>query len=344
MSQSQQQFEDYFQDKFVRSRFAEDLFKIENPNHQGSIDPKQTEAVLAEALKTQSLEEIYFRLTTTRNRELLLTQEQRKLSQIKIVVFGLSVGSNAALTWATESRTKEIRIVDLDTIDPSNLNRLRAGWDDIGKYKVDVVQRELLRINPYCKVLKTIDVSLASMEKMVKQPDPVDIIVDECDSMEGKVLLRKLGSELGIPVISACDFGDIVFIDIERYDLDNNYPCFHGLLSETDIEAIPNLPPMAKKAMAIKLVGFKHASERLLKSLINIGQTIPTWPQLGSTAAISGGIISTTIRKIVLGETIPSGRYYHSLESLLVKDWESPARQAARSNLTKRANKRFYFE
>lgn len=344
MSQSQQQFEEYFKDKTVRARFAEDLFKIENPSYGGAIDPEKAEASLQEALKTQSLEEIYFSLTTTRNRELLLAKEQCKLSKIKLAVFGMSVGSNIALTWATESRAKEIRIVDFDTIDPSNLNRLRAGWDDIGKFKVDVVERELLRINPYCKVIKATDVSLVAMEKIVKEPIPVDIIVDECDNMEGKVLLRTLGSELAIPVISACDFGDVAFIDIERYDLDKNYPFFHGRLSKTYLEELSLLNSMGQKALAIKLVGFKHASERLLNSLINIGKTVPTWPQLGSTAAISGGLVSTTIRKIILGEEIPSGRYYHSLENLLVKNWNSIERQKARINLTKQAKKRFHLE
>ena len=80
-------------------------------------------------------------------------------------------------------------------------------------------------------------------------------------------------------------------------------------------------------------MGFDKNSEEMLTSILQIGTGIPTWPQLGGTATIAGGVIATTIKKIVLDEKINSGRYFISLDDILVDNFNDPKRQLKRESL-----------
>ena len=148
----------------------------------------------------------------------------------------------------------------------------------------------------------------------------IKLVVDAIDSMKGKILLRKLARQRHLPLISAADIGDNVMLDIERYDLDPQPELFLGRLPGIDQVNIDELSTIEKKKLIIKLVGFKNNSERMLNSLLNIGKSVSTWPQLGATATIAGGIVATSIKKIILGEKVKSGRYYLLLDNLLVSD------------------------
>ncbi|KKP59866.1 MAG: UBA/THIF-type NAD/FAD binding protein [Candidatus Gottesmanbacteria bacterium GW2011_GWA1_34_13] len=266
------------------------------------------------------LPNLCFELSTVRNRNLITAAEQRKLKKTVVGFLGLSVGSHSALTWMMESRADTIKIADPDNLDAVNLNRLRFSWGDIGKTKVDVVKTYIAQINPFVNIVGTTNVSAESMITLFDTSPKIKLVVDAIDSMKGKILLRKLARQRHLPLISAADIGDNVMLDIERYDLDPQPELFLGRLPGIDQVNIDELSTIEKKKLIIKLVGFKNNSERMLNSLLNIGKSVSTWPQLGATATIAGGIVATSIKKIILGEKVKSGRYYLLLDNLLVSD------------------------
>ncbi|MCX8008926.1 MAG: ThiF family adenylyltransferase [Patescibacteria group bacterium] len=283
-------------------------------------------------------EELLTALSTMRNRNLITADEQKKLQNVVVGCFGLSVGSHAIITWMMESRAKRVKILDPDTISPSNLNRLRFGWSAVGRKKVDVVKESLLEINPFVDSLAFSN--SREMTAMFDHPS-VDCIVDAIDSIEGKIFLRKIAKEKHIPLISAADVGDNVILDIERYDKQPFPKAFLGRITEEEIENIHKISPTEKKKLIIKLVGFEDNSEQLLSSLIAIGKTLPTWPQLGATATIAGGIVATTIKKIFLGEDVRSGRYAISLDKLLDHSYMSQSRQQRRQDIISLLKEKF---
>ena len=136
-----------------------------------------------------------------------------------------------------------------------------------------------------------------------------------------------------MPLVSAADVGDNVMIDIERYDIDGNYPFFHGRVDNIESINFEELSPDDKKKLIIKLVGFEHNSERMIDSLFSIGGSTVSWPQLGSTASIAGGVEATTIKKIVLNEEVLSGRYFVSLDEILDSTFNDNARVRTRQFL-----------
>ena len=89
---------------------------------------------------------------TDRNRNKITREEQAKLAQQKVGVIGLSVGQSVSVTMALERAFGEIRLADFDTLDLSNLNRIRTGVHHLGMNKAVVTAREIAEIDPYLKV------------------------------------------------------------------------------------------------------------------------------------------------------------------------------------------------
>ena len=274
-----------------------------------------------------------FDLTTARNRNLITPEEQTILRSKVVGFFGLSVGSHAALTWMMESRADKIKIVDPDIIMPTNLNRLRFGWGAVGKFKVDVVNTQLKEINPDVQVISSKETDEISVENIFQEDARLDVVIDEIDSLQGKLLLRRIAKKNKIPLISATDVGDNVFVDIEDYSKFPQPEFFLGRIPNIDEIDLNKLSLVEKRKLVIHYVGLEHNSEKMLNSLLNIGKSIITWPQLGATATISGGIVATLIKKILLSENVKSGRYYIDLEEIFVDDYNSNENISERERL-----------
>lgn len=318
---------DVFEIRNPHAKFTEDQYlKLkEKVNNQAKKDVS-TKAML---LPLQS-KKAFFELTTARNRNLINVDEQNKLRKTVVGFFGLSVGSLAALTWMRQSRADVIKIMDPDTIDATNLNRIPFGWDTIGREKAEVVKKELTQINPFCEVISATKTDKNTVKHFFFAKPELDIIIDAIDDFEGKVLLRYFAKKRKIALVSAADVGDNVMLDIERYDINPRQEFFHGRVEDLDKINFSQLTDRERKKLIIQLVGFENASERMIESIMAIGGSIPTWPQLGATATMAGGIVTTAIKKIILGEQVESGRYYISLDDILVKDFNSNRRVTER--------------
>ena len=94
----------------------------------------------------------FVELRTNRNTYKIAPAERAALATKRIGVVGLSVGQSVAVVLSLERSFGELRLADFDTLDLSNLNRLRAGVHDIGVPKVIVTAREIAEIDPYLHV------------------------------------------------------------------------------------------------------------------------------------------------------------------------------------------------
>lgn len=269
-------------------------------------------------------QDVFYHLTTTRNRNLITKDQQHILRQAVGGFFGMSTGSHSAVTWIMESRAQVIKIVDPDHISPSNLNRMKYGWNAVSKNKVDVVAHEINTISPYTRVIKSLKTDYKSQEIIVNQNPKVDFIVEAVDDLAAKIHLRTFAKKLHVPLIMATDVGDNVFLDIERHDLNPQPKFFNGRVKHIETLDLANITPQERIKISMEIVGFEHNSVAMLASLLSIGKEIPTWPQLASSAALAGGAITAAIKKILLGERVLSGRYYFSLDQMLDADFNSP--------------------
>jgi molybdopterin/thiamine biosynthesis adenylyltransferase len=258
----------------------------------------------------------FIRLRTSRNQFKITPQEQSKLSQKKIGVIGLSVGQSVALSLAMERAFGELRIADFDTLDLSNLNRIRTGVYNLGLKKTYVVAREIAEIDPYLKItLYNEGINEQNMHDFFTLGGQLDILIEECDSLPIKISSRLKSKALRIPVLM--DTSDRGMMDVERFDLEPDRPVLHGLLSAfgKEEELIRILAANAKDIM-MALLQFEELSDRAKYSFSEIGKSITTWPQLASSVLMGGAACSQLCRMILLGQHVSSGRYYLDLESL----------------------------
>jgi nitroreductase len=210
----------------------------------------------------------------------------------------------------------EIRLADFDTVDLSNLNRLRCSIADLALNKAELCAREIWRIDPYLKIRVFKDgLQENNIEAFFTEGGKLDLLIEECDALDIKVLTRYKAKELGIPVLM--ETNDRCLIDIERFDLEPNRPLLHGLMGDLNPSLLKGLSQEEKISYLMPMVGLQALSERMKASMIEVQSSINSWPQLASAVTMGAGVAAELSRKILLNESTVSGRFYVDLDLLI---------------------------
>lgn len=239
-----------------------------------------------------------------RNKHLITAAEQQALSTLRVGVVGLSSGHAIAYTLATEGACGTLRLADFDDLELSNLNRVPAGVFDVGLNKATVAARRIAELDPYLAVdVMTSGLSPESVDEFL---DGLDVVIEECDSLDIKVLLRQAARARGIPVLMATS--DRGLVDVERYDVDPQRPIFHGLLGDIEAGQLRGLSTKEKAPYILNILDGQSLSARGAASLVEVGQTLGGWPQLASDIWVGAATVANAVRRIGLGEPLDSGR------------------------------------
>jgi len=275
----------------------------------------------------------YRRLRLDRNRNLVTTAELETLGSLRIGVVGLSVGHAIAHTLVMQGLCGEIRLADFDRIDLSNLNRVPATVFDVGVNKAVVCARRLAEIDPYLRVaVQQAGLTADTVDAFV---DGLDIVVEECDSLDAKVLVREAARARGIPVLMATSSGGL--LDVERFDAEPDRPILHGLLGDIDAAALADLSTKDKVPRVLRVIDAAGLPSRMAASLLEVGTTLTTWPQLSSEVAVGAASVAEAVRRIGLGEPLPSGRVRVDVPALLDGIREPATAAAAGPSVQRRA-------
>jgi len=263
-------------------------------------------------------EEEFIEVRTNRNQYKITREEQNVLRKKKVGIIGLSVGQSIALTMAMERVFGELRIADFDTAELSNLNRIRTGVHNLGLNKAVIVAREIAEMDPFIKI-KIFNDGLTdeNINQFFLEDGRLDLLVEVCDGLDIKIKSRYKARELQIPVIM--DTNDKGMLDVERFDLEPDRPVLHGLADGLNPESIKDLSNEDKIPYILKMIGADTISTRLKASMLEVEQSINTWPQLASSVTLGGALTTDVSRRILLNQFHSSGRYYVDMEDL-VKD------------------------
>jgi molybdopterin/thiamine biosynthesis adenylyltransferase len=243
-------------------------------------------------------------LRLDRNRSLITAAEQTQLGGLRIGVAGLSVGHAIAHTLAMQGCCGMLRLTDFDRLELSNLNRVPATVLDFGLNKAIVAARRIAELDPYLSV--EVDTTGLTPESMDDFLDGLDIVVEECDSFAMKVMVREAARARRLPVLMATS--DRGLIDVERYDLDPDHPVMHGLLGTVDSGQLAGLAGQEMIPHMLHHLDAARSSPRFTASLVEVGQTLSSWPQLAGEVTLGAAAIAECVRRIGLGEPLRSGR------------------------------------
>ncbi|MRG96035.1 Rv1355c family protein [Polyangium spumosum] len=265
----------------------------------------------------------YRELRFSRNRYKITPDEQRILREKRIGVVGLSVGQACAVTLALEGVGGTLRLADFDELALSNMNRLRAGVHEIGLHKCVIAARAIAEIDPFLRV----DVFEAGLteenaEAFLTEGGKLDLVLEECDDLFTKILLRERARARGIPVLM--ETNDRGMLDVERFDREPDRPVLHGLLRGLAAAELKGLSAAQKVAIVLRILGPDALRGRLGASLLEVEETTTSWPQLASGTMLGGAVTTDVARRMLLGELTRSGRYYVDLEALVKDGREAP--------------------
>jgi len=319
-----------------------ELIKLSNPTER--LDKEAMASRIAEHVKLQDLnkygvwvyypwsdnlvhlldEDEFIRVRTNRNIYKISPEEIEILKGKKIGIIGLSVGQSIALTLATERTCGHLHLADFDDIELSNMNRLRVGVQDLGMSKVIIAARQIAELDPFIRVsCFTEGLTSNNIVNFFTDNGQIDILVEECDGLEIKVLSRIMARKYQIPVVM--DTNDRGMLDVERFDLDPERPIFHGRTKElenlTPEELITKFAGLAvehKIGFLAQIIGIENVSSKMKLSLANMNKTIVGWPQLASAVTLGGAMVTDTCRRILLDHFKDSGRYFVDFDELIV--------------------------
>lgn len=260
-------------------------------------------------------EEEFVEIRTNRNRYKITREEQKTLSQKKVGIVGLSVGQSIALTLAMERTCGELRLADFDTAELSNLNRIRTGLHNLGLKKTVIAAREISEIDPYLKVTIFDGLNKENIDSYFNDGGRLDMLVEVCDGLDIKIISRFKARELRVPVVM--DTNDRGMLDVERFDLEHDRPILHGLAGDLDPQKITDLTNEEKIPYILKMIGAESISTRLKASMLEVEQSINTWPQLASSVTLGGALTTDVCRRIFLDQFNESGRYYLDIEDII---------------------------
>ncbi|WP_055475175.1 Rv1355c family protein [Gordonia sp. HS-NH1] len=253
------------------------------------------------------------RLRLDRNRHKLTAAQQSAAGDLRIGIVGLSVGHAISLTLALEGLAGELRLADFDELELTNMNRIPATLMDIHDNKAVIAARRISEIDPYLTTAVYSDgITTENIDEFL---DGLDLVVEECDSFDVKVLIREKCRSRGIPVLMETSDGGT--LDVERFDLEPDRPLFHGLAGDLRIEDLVGLDRASLTPLAVRVLEPTKVTAPMAASAIELGHTVTAWPQLGGDVLLGGATVAAAVRRLVQGKPLRSGRVRFDRDSWL---------------------------
>ncbi|MGM0595414.1 MAG: tRNA threonylcarbamoyladenosine dehydratase [Myxococcota bacterium] len=207
----------------------------------------------------------------------------KKLMKAKIALIGTGGVGSWTGEYLVRSGVHHIFIFDPDRVHPTNINRqLPASPHTVGKFKVEIMKKRLLWINPQgnFKVYK----NFVDKNYLENFPVKFDYIIDAIDHMTAKSSILSWSHSNKIPVVTSLGAGARLDpTQVRTADLADTMRCPLGRDLRRIMRRKYNFPQTGK--MGIKAV---YSLERPLKSLdpeIKNGTIAPVTSTFGAALA-----------------------------------------------------------
>ncbi|WP_028585711.1 tRNA threonylcarbamoyladenosine dehydratase [Desulfogranum mediterraneum] len=138
-----------------------------------------------------------------RTERLLGPEGFQRLQQAAVTVVGLGAVGGYVVEGLARAGVGRLRLVDFDTIQPSNINRqILALETTLGRAKAQVAAQRVAVINPACRVEALELFADEATMGAILQPAP-ELLIDAIDSLNPKVQLLSAAHRAGLRVISS---------------------------------------------------------------------------------------------------------------------------------------------
>lgn len=227
----------------------------------------------------------------SRTEMLLGCESMKKLSDAKVIIFGVGGVGGHAFEALVRSGIENITVVDSDTVSVSNLNRqIIATVKNLGRLKVEVAKERALDINPDAKITA---LPIFYSEKNENEIDlaKYDYIIDAIDSVSSKIRLIENATIAKTPIISS--MGAANKLNPSAFKVSDIYktsvcPLARALRSELKKREIKKLKCVYSEELPIK---------REIERTENVKITRPTPASIATVPSVAGLILASEVIK-----------------------------------------------
>ena len=257
---------------------------------------------------------------------------RRKLEGAVVGFAGVSVGGNLLEGWLREARPRRVKVADPDWVELTNMNRgermsLRhavapraSRFDPLNPYDVPRVGKaayiayEQQLVDPYLDVdVYEEGITRANLDRFLMGGDgepPLDILVEEMDNLDLKILVRQAARERRVDVVMLSDFGHQAHLWWNPFRERPDAPIGYGADDATLLAALDDAKTGDRAkvfAFVEALCGKDFAGDQFGAWIAGEGeQPTGSLPQSGATAMASGAIGGKEIALRVLGNPVPA--------------------------------------
>ncbi len=196
---------------------------------------------------------------------------QKKIQNSKVLVVGCGGLGSPVIDLLSRAGVGIIGMMDNDKVSLSNLHRqIMFTADDVGKYKVNILEKKISKINKKVKV--KIYRNKADEKNLGKILKKYDVIVDGTDNFKAKFLLNKFSlkykKKLIIGAISKFE-GHIFTFDFSL----KKSPCLKCFYQGEPAEGVLDCETDGILGSTAVITGSLQANE-VLKAILNVGKNL----------------------------------------------------------------------
>ena len=182
---------------------------------------------------------------------------QLKLKNAKICVVGVGGLGNPITSRLVAMGIGQLRIVDRDVIELSNLHR-QTMYDesDVGQIKVEVAAKKLQKLNPDCKIESlAISVNEYNAKEIISG---CDVVIDALDSVNARYALNKACVEKNIPFVT----GAAVGVSGQAFTIiPKSSACYYCMFPDLNEDTMPTCSIEGVHPSILSLVGGIEVAE-----------------------------------------------------------------------------------
>jgi hypothetical protein len=267
-------------------------------------------------------------LTTDPLGRLTWREIREKLEHAVVGFAGVSVGGNLLEGWLREARPRQVKIADPDWLELTNFNRCEraslrhlvasraARFDPLNAYDVPRVSKaefaayEQNLVDPYVEFFTYKEpLSSRNIAQFLlgdgKGEPPIDILVEEVDDLDVKLLLRDEAKRCRIDVLMVTDFGHRTHLLWNPFSTQGDAPMGTGGNDDRLRAALTSIKQGKREALfqfINEMCGVSYHGDPF-ERFVNAEGEQPTasLPQSGSTTMLAGGLGGKELALRVLG-------------------------------------------
>jgi len=182
---------------------------------------------------------------------------QLKLKNSKVCVVGTGGLGHPIITRLATMGVGNLRIIDRDVIELSNLHRQTMfDEDDVGQVKVEVAAKKLKKLNPDCNV-EALAISVNDYTAL-EVIEGCDVVIDALDSVNARYALNKACVKYNIPFVT----GAAVGISGQIFTiLPKESACYFCMFPELDEDTMPTCSIEGVHPSILSIVGGIEVAE-----------------------------------------------------------------------------------